>query len=75
MRDFKNETKMKIINNHHPRAHFIVFNSSLLVFTFWKGGETSSTTSLLLIRPSSNHWIRDNSVFNSSGSSLCPNGD
>ena len=52
MHDFIYEASMKNINNHHPRARFININSSSLVFTLWKEGETSSTTSLLLIRPS-----------------------
>ena len=46
---------MADINNHHPRAHFINnINSASLVFTLWKSGETSSITSLLLNRTSSN---------------------
>ena len=53
MHDFKYETNMKNINIHHPRAHFIIINCSSLVFTLWKWGEISSTTSLL-IRPSGN---------------------
>ena len=41
------------INNHHPHVQFNNNNGSL-VLTLWKRGETSSTTSLLLIRTSSN---------------------
>ena len=47
-------TNMKDINIHHLRAHVITINNSSLVFTLWKGGETSSTTSLFVIRTSSN---------------------
>ena len=54
MHDVNYVDNMKNINNHHPRAHFIINNNSSLVFTLWKWGETSSTTSLLLIRTSSN---------------------
>ena len=42
------------IKFHHPRVHFINNNKGSLVFNFWKGGETSSTSSLLLIHTSSN---------------------
>ena len=52
--DFEYENNMKNINNHHPRAHFIIISSIPLVFTLWKWGETSSTISLLLICTSSN---------------------
>ena len=48
---------MANINNHHSRVHFINDknnNNSSLVFALWKCGDTSSTTSLLLIRTSSN---------------------
>ena len=54
MHDFKYETKMKNISKYHPRAQFIIINSSSLVFTLWKGRATSSTTGSLLFRPSSN---------------------
>ena len=61
---WKNEIKIKNtdcmtsniianVNNHHPHVHFIINNGSLDL-TLWKWGETSSTTSLLLIRTSSN---------------------
>ena len=60
------------INNHHPHVRFINNNSSL-VLTLWKRGETSSTTSLLLIRTSSTSGFRNDSVFTSSGSILCSN--
>ena len=40
------------IKNHPPHVHFINNNKISLVLTLWKGGETSSTTSLLLIRTS-----------------------
>ena len=64
---------MEKTNNHHPRVHFINNKNGSLVFNLWKRGETSSTTSLLLIRTSSNWWFPDISVFTSSGSSLCSN--
>ena len=54
MHDFKYVERMKNINIHHPRAHFIVISNSSLVFTLWKWEETSSTTKLHLIRKSSN---------------------
>ena len=54
MRDFKYETNMKNINNHHLGALFIIIINSSIVFTLWKSGETSNTTSLLLILTSSN---------------------
>ena len=54
MHDFKFVVNMENINNHHPRAHFIKLGNDSLVLTFWKCGETSSTTSLPLIRTSSN---------------------
>ena len=54
MHDFKYVDNMKNMNNHHLRAHFNNINISSLVFTLWKRGETSSTTSLPLIRTSSN---------------------
>ena len=54
MHEFKFVDNMESIINHHPRAHFININDGSLVFTLWKWGETSSTTSLLLIRTSSN---------------------
>ena len=54
MHDFKYVDSMKNINNHHPRAHFIIIDNNSLAFTLWKWGEISSTTSLLLIRTSSN---------------------
>ena len=50
MHDFKTVDNMENINNHHPCAHFIIFSNGSLVFTVWKRAETSSTTSLLLIR-------------------------
>ena len=61
------------INNHPPDVHFINSNNSSLVLTLWKGGETSSTTSLLLIRTSSTSGFRNGSAFTSSGSILCSN--
>ena len=64
---------MEKINIHHPRAHFIIINSSSIVFTLWKWGETISTTSLHLIRTSSNWLFPDISVFTNSGNSLCSN--
>ena len=48
------------INKHHLHTHLINRNSSL-VFTLWKGGETSSTTSLLLIHTSSTSRFRNDS--------------
>ena len=54
MHDFKYVDNMESINNHHPRAHFININNSSLVFTLWKWGETSGTTTLFLIRISIN---------------------
>ena len=57
---------------HHPHVLFINNNSSL-VLTFWKWRETSSTTSLLLIRTSSTSGFRNGSVFTSSGSILYSN--
>ena len=54
MHDFKYVDIKKNINIHHPRSHFIIINNSSLDFTLWKGGETSSTTSWLLIRTSNN---------------------
>ena len=60
------------INNHHPHVHFINNNSSL-VLTLWKWGETSSTTSLLLIRTSNTSGFRNDSVLTSSGRILCSN--
>ena len=63
---------LKNINNHHPHTHLINNNSSL-VLTLWKGGETSSTTSLLLIHTSSTSRFRNRSVFTSSGRILCSN--
>ena len=48
------------INNHHIHVHLIDNNSSL-VLTLWKWGETSSTTSLLLIRTSSTSGFRNDS--------------
>ena len=60
------------INNHPPHVHFINTNS-LFVLTLWKWGETSSTSSLPLIRTSSTSSFRNGSVFTSSGSILCSN--
>ena len=60
------------INYHHPHVHFIINNSSLNL-TLWKSGETSSTTSLLLIRTSNTSGFRNDSVFTSSGRFLCSN--
>ena len=60
------------IINHHPHVHFIRNNRSI-VLTLWKWGETSSTTSLLLIRTSSTSGFRNGSVFTSSGRILCSN--
>ena len=48
---YANTTKK--VKTYHPRAVFIIFYNSSTVFTLWKWGETSSTTSLLLIRTSS----------------------
>ena len=45
---------MAILNNHKPDVHFINFINNSVVFTLWKWVETSSTTSLFLIRTSSN---------------------
>ena len=63
----------KNTNIHHTRAHFIIIKNSSLVFTPWKCGETSSTTSLLFIRTNGNYWFPDISVFTSSVGSLCSN--
>ena len=54
MHDFKYENNMENLINHNPHALFIIINGSSSVFILWKWGETSSTTSLLLYRPSSN---------------------
>ena len=54
MHDFKFMDNMENINNHYPRAHFMIISNGPLVFTLWKWGETSSATSLLLIRTSRN---------------------
>ena len=54
MHDFKIVNNMEKIDIHRPRAHFIIISNGSLVFTHSKWGETSSTTSLLLIRTSSN---------------------
>ena len=51
-------------NIHHPRVQFININNGWLVVILWKWRETSSNTSLLLIRTSSNKWFPDISVFN-----------
>ena len=64
---------MANIHDHHPQAHFINNNNGSLVLTLWKWRETSSTTSLLLIRTSSTSGFRNGSVFNSSGRILCSN--
>ena len=48
------------INNHHLHVHPIN-NKSSLVLTLWKAGETSSTTSLILIRKSSTSGFRNDS--------------
>ena len=48
------------IKNHHLHVHLINNNSSL-VLTLGKGGETISTTSLLLIRTSSTSGFRNDS--------------
>ena len=53
MPDFVYEKTMENTNIYQPRAHFIIIYNSSSVFTLWKVGETSSTTSLLLIRASS----------------------
>ena len=60
------------INNHPLHVHFIN-NKSSLVLTLWKGGETSSTTSLPLISTSSISGFRNGSVFTSSGINHCSN--
>ena len=39
----------KKMKKFDPGAHFINNNNGSLLFTLWKNGETSSTTSLLLI--------------------------
>ena len=54
MHDFKFVDSMENISNHNPHAHFIIIGNGSLFFTLWKWGESSSTTSLLLIRTSSN---------------------
>ena len=54
MHDLKTVKNMENIIIHQPRAHFINNINVSLVSTPWKLGETSSTTSLLLIRTSSN---------------------
>ena len=54
MHDFNFVDNMENISNHHPRSHFIIISNGSLVFILWKWGETSSTTSLLLIRTSIN---------------------
>ena len=54
MHDFKIVDIVEKKKIHHPCAHFIIISNGSLVFTPWEGGETSSTTSLLLIRTSSN---------------------
>ena len=53
------------IKNHHPHVHSINIDSSLFL-TLCKWGETSSTTSLLLIRTSNTSGFRNGSVFTSS---------
>ena len=63
------------INNHPAHVYFIDNNHNSLVLTLWKLGETSSTTSLLLIRTSSTSGFWNGSVFTSSGSVLCSNED
>ena len=80
MHDFKyesniivRENSVKNINIYHLRAHFIVVHSISSAVTLQKWGETKRTTSLLLIRTSSDFWFADTSVFISSGSSLCSN--
>ena len=60
------------INSHPLDVHFINNNSSL-VLTLWKRGETSSTTSLPLIRTSSTSGFRNGSVFTSKGCIFCSN--
>ena len=42
MHDLKFVDKMEFINIRHPHAHFIIISNGSLVFTLWKGGETSS---------------------------------
>ena len=64
---------MANMHDHHPHAHFININNGSLVLNLWKWGETSSTTSLLLIRTSSTIGFRNGSVFTSSGRILCSN--
>ena len=54
MHDFKFVNKMENMKIHHPRAYFILISNGSLVFTLWKWRASSSTTSLLLIRTSSN---------------------
>ena len=54
MHDFKFVDNMEIINIHHSRSHFIIISNSSIIFTLWKLGETSSTTSLFLFLTSSN---------------------
>ena len=54
MHDFKFVDNTENKNSPHPHAHFIIISNGSLVFTPWKCGETSSTTSLLLLRTSSN---------------------
>ena len=75
IRNLKFMTFIKIahMNNHLPPVHFINNSKSSLVLTLWKSGETSSTTSLFLIRTSSTSGFRNGSVFTSSGSILCSN--
>ena len=34
--DFEYVENMENINNHHPRAHFIIINNSSIAFTQWK---------------------------------------
>ena len=52
MHDFKFVDNLENKNNYHPRAHFINNKNASLILILWKWGETSSTTSLLLIRTS-----------------------
>ena len=54
MHDLKFVDNKENIKNHHPRAHFIIISNGSLVFNLWEWEENSSTTSLLLIRTSSN---------------------
>ena len=54
MHYFKFVDNMENMNYHHLRAHFVNISNGSLVFTLWKRGETSGTTSLLLFRTSSN---------------------